>query len=152
MVKHAIAYLLLGTIVVLSLVGCSAETTEVKATDEQPALTISGLVDKPQSWTVSQIKEMEKAYARALCADSGQERDFSGPPINALLDLAQPQANASKVVFKGEYDLSGEITLAELRANTEGIVAVTGSGKLRVILPGLPGTVQINGLQAIEVQ
>ena len=152
MAMHRVALVLSALLLAALLSGCASRAPQETPTPAPVALTITGLVDRPQTWTVDQIKEMDKASAMALCSDSGKERDYTGPLVNGLLDAARPKPEAAEVIFYGEYDVTGQATLAEVRTAADGIVAVTGSGKLRVILPGLPGTAQVTGLTRIELR
>jgi len=116
------------------------------------ALTISGSVSKTIGWTIDDLAAKEQVRALAPCADSGRDKEFKGPSLNALLDQAKPKTRASEVVFFGAEGYQAVVALDAIRETPDAIVAVTPKGKCRLILPGLPEDKQVLGLTKIEVR
>jgi len=147
-VNQRIALVLLAVLALgLLLSGCGSPTIPSDA-----ALTISGQVRRPTGWTIDALRDLEQVRALAPCADSGRDKEFKGPSLNALLDQTQPKRSASEVVFTGAEGYQAVVPIDTLRETTEAIVAVTPKGKCRLILPGLPEDQQVLGLTKIEVR
>ena len=146
------------TIAALLLSGC-AKTEETTATEaatvEAPAgdiaLKVTGLVTTEMGWTEDEVKAMENVTVQATNKD-GELKDYTGVSLNALLDLAGVSADATAVVFVADDGLTGEVTLAELRACADCIVSFRDQGGFSTVLPGFPNNVQVKGVVEIQVK
>jgi len=132
----------------LLLSGC-AGTPKIPA---DAALTISGSVGQATGWTIDELSAKDQVHAMAPCADSGRDKEFKGPSLNALLDEAKPKKRAAEVVFTGAEGYQAVVSLDAIRETTDAIVAVTPKGKCRLILPGMPEDKQVLGLTKIELR
>ena len=138
--------LLLG--MMLLPVGCARETPIPPDT----ALVIEGLVGKPQALNLDALRSMEQVQAMAPCTDSGRDKEFKGPALNALLDLAKLKSKATEIVFTGDEGYTAVLALDAVRETTDAIIAVTPKGKCRLILPGQLADKQVLGLTTITLR
>jgi len=147
--NQRLAFLIFTILCVALLLSGCASGADIPA---DAALSVTGQVRRPIGWTIEALRDMEQVRALAPCADSGRDKEFKGPSLNALLDQAKPKSKASQVVFSGAEGYTATIDLDTIRQTTDAIVAVTPKGKCRLIVPGLPEEKQVLGLTRIEVR
>lgn len=144
-----LAFLVIAVLcVALLLSGCTS-SADIPA---DSALSVIGQVRRPTGWTIEALRDIEPMRAMAPCADSGRDKEFKGPSLNALLDEAKPRRGASEVVFAGAEGYTAIVSLDVVRQTSDAIVAVTDKGKCRLILPGQPEDKQVLGLTKIEIR
>ena len=76
--------------------------------------------------------------------------NLTGISLYSLLDTAEPADSATNVTFIGAGDRVGTVSLAEIRAQKDAAIVVTGTGMLRAIVPGTGAGTMI-GITAIIV-
>ena len=155
MKKSVYLMFVLLAVAALLLSGCAkteeATTTEAAAPAGDIALKVTGLVTTGMGWTEDEVKAMENVTVQATNKD-GELKDYTGVSLNALLDLAGVSADATAVVFVADDGLTGEVTLAELRACADCIVSFRDQGGFSTVLPGFPNNVQVKGVVEIQVK
>lgn len=133
--------------------------TEVPATEapatEAPtakvALKITGAVTSEQAWTEAEVKAMKTLDVESTNS-KGAKETYTGVLITDLLALAQPKADATKVVFVADDGYTGEISLAELKACADCILSFRSKGGFSSVLPNFPGNLQVKGVIEIQVK
>jgi hypothetical protein len=127
------------------------------ATSTAPAvpsgsLVISGLVTNPLSLTESALRAMVTATISAEEPKVGTE-SFTGVRLNTLLDVAQVQPSASKLVLTASDNYSADIDLASVRACTDCMIAFTTTpGSFLAVIHGQPGNMWVKNVIKIEVK
>ncbi|MFZ5856706.1 MAG: molybdopterin-dependent oxidoreductase [Chloroflexota bacterium] len=147
-------FLVLGLILSLALSACGQATpvpTEPPAASADIALKVTGAVAAEQAWTEAEVKAMTTIDVEAT-NNKGEKDTYTGVLIADLLALAQPNADATTVVFVADDGYTAEITLAELTACTNCIVSFRNNGGFSTVLPGLPGSLQVKGVVEIQVK
>jgi DMSO/TMAO reductase YedYZ molybdopterin-dependent catalytic subunit len=99
------------------------------------ALTITGAVDKELSLTLDALKAMPVLKLKAEHPKKGPQ-DYEGVRFAALLDLAKPKSGATKVILTSGDAYVTELTLSELRACADCLLAFN-AGKLDGAMPGM---------------
>ena len=127
--------------------------TEAPATEAPAAiaLKVTGAVAAEQAWTEAEVKAMTAIDVEATNS-KGEKQTYTGVLISDLLALAQPNADATTVVFVADDGYTAEITLAELTACTDCIISFRNNGGFSTVLPGLPGNLQVKGVVEIQVK
>jgi hypothetical protein len=138
-------------IVALLLVGCSSGEEAAPADSGEVALKITGSVANEQAWTEAQVKAMDTMEAEATNKD-GETKTYTGVLITDLLAEAQPNAEATTVVFVADDDYTAEITLEELNACSDCIVSFRNQGGFSTVLPEFSGKLQVKGVVEIQVK
>ena len=159
---------ILSLVLSLVLAACAPTSTELAptATEAPPAteassaagapaagvaLKVTGDVANQQAWTEEEVKAMN-----AIEVDStnskGEASTYTGVPLNDLLALAQPNADATTVVFMADDGYTAEISLEELNACNDCIASFRSNGGFSTVLPGYPGSMQVKGLIEIQVK
>jgi hypothetical protein len=158
-------FLVLGLILSLALSACgttaptSAPATEVPVVTEAPAteapvavaLKVTGAVAAEQAWTEAEVKAMTTIDVESTNS-KGEKATYTGVLISDLLAAAQPNADATTVVFVADDGYTAEISLAELTACTNCIVSFRSNGGFSTVLPGFPGSLQVKGVVEIQVK
>ena len=144
--------LLLALLLILGgAIGCAKEEVVPTAAPEPTALSISGEVDSPSGWSVSQLQDMPATSADFVNKD-GETDTYTGVAISMLLDEAKAKSGASTLSFVADDGYASDADLAEVLGVENGIVAIEEDGGLRVVLPGLSNKVQVKGLVEIQVE
>lgn len=115
------------------------------------ALKVTGSVANEQAWTEAQVKDMDTIEAVSTNKD-GEESTYTGVLITDLLADAQPNADATTVVFVADDDYTAEITLDELNTCPDCIVSFRNQGGFSTVLPGFSGKLQVKGVIEIQVK
>src|SRR5512137_123544 len=95
--------LLIAAIVIMVMIaGCKTTTTTsapaVAEPAATPALTVTGLVATPQSWTLDQFSALNVVDETVEHPKNGP-MDVSGVLLSELLALAAPTSAATAIVF-----------------------------------------------------
>lgn len=144
-------------IVVLSLVLSACGTAATPVPTEAPvvsadiALKVTGAVAAEQAWTEAEVKAMTTLEVESTNS-KGEKTAYTGVLISDLLALAQPNAEATTVVFVADDGYTAEISLAELIACTNCIVSFRNNGGFSTVLPDFGGKLQVKGVVEIQVK
>jgi tungstate transport system substrate-binding protein len=115
-------------------------------------LVITGAVEKPLGLKEADLRGLEVVKITAEHPKKGSE-DYEGVRLGALLALAKPAANASKVVFTAADGFSAEAELADLLGCADCLVAFTNTpGKLKMVMPALPSNLWVKDIITIELK
>jgi DMSO/TMAO reductase YedYZ molybdopterin-dependent catalytic subunit len=117
---------------------------------DNAALKITGSVESEIGWAGDKLRSMDTIDAEYTGKD-GETKTYTGIAINDLLDTAGPAAEATMLVLVADDGYSAEVTLAEVQACADCIVAFDDAG-FRSVLPGLSGKAQVKGLVEIQVK
>ncbi|MFN2153355.1 MAG: molybdopterin-dependent oxidoreductase [Anaerolineales bacterium] len=115
------------------------------------ALKVTGSVAKEQAWTEAQVKGMDTMEAVSTNKD-GETSTYTGVLITDLLAAAQPNADATTVVFVADDGYTAEVTLEELNACADCIVSFRNQGGFSTVLPGFSSKLQVKGVIEIQVK
>jgi hypothetical protein len=115
------------------------------------ALKVTGSVAKEQAWTEAQVKGMDTMEAVSTNKD-GETSTYTGVLITDLLAAAQPNAEATTVVFVADDGYTAEVTLEELNACADCIVSFRNQGGFSTVLPGFSSKLQVKGVIEIQVK
>jgi hypothetical protein len=138
-------------VVALLLVGCSSGDDAAPADSGEVALKITGSVANEQTWTEAQVKAMDTMEAESTNKE-GETKTYTGVLITDLLAEAQPNADASTVVFVADDGYTAEITLEELNACADCIVSFRNQGGFSTVMPDFSGKLQVKGVVEIQVK
>lgn len=129
--------------------------TEVSSASEAPAagvaLKVTGDVANQQAWTEDEVKAMNVIEVESINSQ-GEASTYTGVPLNDLLALAQPNADATMVVFLADDGSTAEISLDELSGCNDCIASFRNKGGFSTVLPGYPGNMQVKGVIEIQVK
>jgi molybdate transport system substrate-binding protein len=114
-------------------------------------LAIAGKIDTPMTLTGDDLKKLDQVDVKAT-DKGGTEQTYTGVPIAILLKNAGVQSGAQKVVFTGGDGYTAELSLTDLQADKDAIIAIDGNGALRDIIPTQMPKVWVKGLVKIDVQ
>ena len=131
------------------LTGCAA--TEEAAAPAEIALKVTGSVANEQAWTEAEVKAMDTLETEAT-NKKGETKTYTGVLITDLLAEAQPNADATTVVFVADDGYTAEITLEELNACTNCIVSFREQGGFSTVLPEFSTKLQVKGVVEIQVK
>ena len=115
------------------------------------ALKVTGSVANEQAWTEAQVKEMDTMEAVSTNKD-GETSTYTGVLITDLLAKAQPNADATTVVFLADDGYTAEISLEELNACADCIVSFRNQGGFSTVLPDFSGKLQVKGVVEFQVK
>jgi len=115
------------------------------------ALTISGAVEQPTSWTMAEFEALKVEKVTVEHPKKGQQT-YTGMRLNALLDLAKPQAKATAIVFTSADGYTIKVPLAEVRACADCLIAFNDKGGLGAVMPGFDTSAWAKDVIQIEVQ
>ena len=137
------------------LAGCGS-TPEPTAPPEpaasgDTALKITGNVSQEVGWPEEEVQAMETMEAESTNKE-GETKTYTGVPINQLLEVAGPAADATAVVFVADDGYTAEVTLAEVQGCADCIVSFRNQGGFSIVMPGFPGNLQVKGVIEIQVK
>lgn len=153
MSRTGITWVLMSLLAGLVLVSCAkSEPTPRPPVPEDSAIRVSGAVAQEYGWTTQDLKAMKTSQVEATDRD-GKTKTYTGVSINALLDYAQPKAEATAIQLKADYGYVVDLPLDKVKACEKCIVAFNEAGdQLLSVMPGFDTTAQIEGLVRILVK
>jgi DMSO/TMAO reductase YedYZ molybdopterin-dependent catalytic subunit len=125
--------------------------SEVVVPAGDAALTLTGLVDAGQSWSLEMLKSMDVVTLELEHPKKGMTK-YQGVRLNDLLALAGPQADAECLLFTAADGFTAEIKLADAQACTDCLVAFDDDGSLKLAMPGMDSGAWVKTLVSIEVK
>ncbi len=132
------------------LVGCGSVQPET-GIPADAALKITGNVANEIGWTEDAVKAMETIEAEST-NKKGETKSYTGVPLNELLKIAQPQAEAATLTLVGDDGFTSEVSLADAQACQDCIVSFRNQGSFSMVMPGFDGEAQVKGVIEIQVQ
>ena len=141
-------FLILG-MVSLALAAC--RQTAPAAEEGPVALKVTGAVASEQAWSEDAVKAMNTLDVEST-NKKGETDTYTGVLLTDLLALAQPNADATTVVFVANDGYTAEISLEELNACTDCIASFRNQGGFSTVLPGYEGKLQVKGVIEIQVK
>jgi hypothetical protein len=127
------------------------ETEADSGTAGDIALRITGEVASEVGWTEEEVRSMDTIEAEST-NKSGEVSTYTGVPISNLLEMAEVQAGATKIVYVADDGYTAEVTLEEVQSCEDCIISFRNQGGFSVVMPGFPGNVQVKGVIEIRVE
>jgi len=93
-------------------------------------------------WAEDEIKAMDTMDVETETSQ-GEMNTYTGVSLNALLDVAEPAADASTLVIIAIDGYLVEVDLAEIRACQDCTLSSPVQGGFRGTFPGFPGSVAV---------
>ncbi|HVN54754.1 MAG TPA: hypothetical protein VMT46_10525 [Anaerolineaceae bacterium] len=115
------------------------------------ALSLSGLVDRPLSWSLPELKKLDVVKATVEHPKSGK-MDVEGVRLNELLDLAgfKPEAKIVSMIASDGY--VSDVDLAAVRACKDCLIYFTDKGGLNAAMPGMQSNFWARDVEKIELK
>lgn len=156
MSKKWIIVLAMVALLFTLLSGCSTTATETTASEGEQvagpiALKITGKIASEMGWTETELRGMETIDSEYTGKD-GTTKTYTGVSINALLDEAGLQSDASTVSFVASDGYQADVPLADVQACLTCIVTFDEDGGLRMVMPDFSSKDQVKGVVEIQVQ
>ena len=115
------------------------------------ALKITGKVTAEIGWAEDQVRAMETIQAEST-NKAGETKTYTGVPLNALLELAGPQGDATTLSFVADDGFASDVDLAEAQACVDCIVSFRNQGGFSMVMPGFSSKAQVKGVIEIQVK
>jgi hypothetical protein len=131
-------------------------TSEPPATAAAPSvqgsLVVVGLVNQPLGFTEANLRALKVVQITAEHPKKGPT-NYDGVSLNALLDLSGVQPGASTLVLTASDGYAAEVSLSDVRACNDCLVAFTDSTDVfTLVMPGLPSSTWVKGVVSLEVK
>ncbi|PKO11892.1 MAG: hypothetical protein CVU39_26865 [Chloroflexi bacterium HGW-Chloroflexi-10] len=154
------------TTIQLNLDGAAAEpvvdtvnTLEPAAEGELPVVAadqadvvFSGLISAETGMDEAGLRSMEVVKITAEHPKKGSE-EYEGVRLNSILDLLGIKEGAVSLVFTAADGFSAEVSLADVRACTDCLLAFTNTeGKMKMVMPGMDSNAWVKDISKIEVK
>lgn len=149
--KHTLIRLSVVVLVILGLLAGCKQEAPAGGIPAEAALKITGKVNNEIGWTEDELKAMDIMEAEST-NKAGETSTYTGVGINTLLDKAGVARDATEVVFVADDGYTASVTLDELKACSDCIVAFRSEGGFSTVLPGFPSNVQVKGVTEIQAQ
>lgn len=156
MSKKWIIVLAMVALLFILLSGCGTTATETTVSEGEQvvgpiALKITGKIASEMGWTETELRGMETIDSEYTGKD-GTTKTYTGVSINALLDEAGLQSDASTVSFVASDGYQADVPLADVQACLTCIVTFDEDGGLRMVMPDFSSKDQVKGVVEIQVQ
>jgi len=135
----------------VALTACAPKAAEPAAPACAGGFKISGLVNAEQTFSLDQLKGMEAKKASSTNKE-GKTIEYTGVSLAKLFEAAGIKPEAKTLIFTGSDGYTKEVTLAEVQACADCILAIQEDGSFINIMPGLPGNTQVRWLVEIVVK
>ena len=128
-----------------------APTAASSAAAGSAALTLTGLVSKEQAWSLEDVHKMEVVKLTVEHPKKGKQ-DAEGVRLNALLDLAQPKAEAKTLVITAIDGFTAEVDLKAVRDCADCLIAFNQSAGLKSVMPGMESNLWVKDVVKLELK
>jgi DMSO/TMAO reductase YedYZ molybdopterin-dependent catalytic subunit len=125
--------------------------SEAAGVPDDAAFKITGNVKTEVGWTEEKIRSMDTIEAESTNKE-GETSTYTGVRISDLLSKADPNDDATTVVFVADDGYSAEAPLADIEACADCIVSFRNQGGFSIVAPGFAGNVQVKGVVEIQVK
>ena len=140
--------------------GSSADATATTAATETTVasdsgtptsgtISVKGMVDNPTTLTVESLKAMNVVQITAEHPKLG-EQQYSGVRFSELLTVVKAQAAAVTLVLGCSDGFMAEVTLADVRASADSMIAIGDDGTLNAVMPGMGGKAWAKDIVSME--
>ena len=147
--KHKFSLLIALVVVSTFLVSCGGSEEAAPIVEEAaPVVEEAALKVGETAFSIEQLEGMDTIVSEATKKD-GSTTEYTGVLVTDLLNEAG--AAGARLVFIASDGYEAELSMAELEGCADCIVAFDGE-ELRMVLPGLPSSVQIKGVVEIQVK
>lgn len=128
----------------------TATQVTVQPPSGNAALTLRGLVNNEQSWSLEQIQAQEIVKLTVEHPKKGK-LDVEGVRLNALLDLAGPKPEAQTLVLIASDGFTAEADLQAIRQCPDCLLAIE-DGILKAMMPGFESNFWVKDVTQIELK
>jgi hypothetical protein len=115
------------------------------------ALKITGNVSQEIGWPEEEVRTLDAIEVESTNKD-GETSTYTGVPINTLLEMAGPAADARTVVYVADDGYTAEVALADVQACENCIVSFRKQGGFSIVMPDFPGNLQVKGVIEIQIE
>ena len=147
--------IILFVVLAFAIAACSSPEPAAPAAEGgasgDAALKVTGKVDSEKAWTEDEVKAMPTLDAERANKEGVMET-YTGVSINALLDEAGVQSDATAIVMVADDGYEAEVALADIQACENCIMSFRSQGGFSSVLPDFPGNVQVKGVIEIKVK
>ncbi len=130
----------------------ATEEPVAPATEVEGSLVITGLVGQPLGFMEADLRALNVLQITAEHPKSGSA-EFEGVSLNALLDMAGVQDDATTLVVTAVDGYAAEVSLDEVRACTDCLIGFTNTlEKLKMVMPGFDSGAWVKDVVNLEVK
>jgi DMSO/TMAO reductase YedYZ molybdopterin-dependent catalytic subunit len=129
----------------------AAETPQIGTENVAGGLTLGGLVEKEQSWSMDDLKKMEVVKLTVEHPKKGK-MDVEGVRLNALLDKAGLKADAATLCIVASDDYKTDVEVKAVRDCPDCLIAFEDDGTLKAVMPGMESGFWAKNVVKIEVK
>lgn len=131
----------------------AAETATTAASDSgsttSGTIVVKGMVDNPLTLTVESLKAMNPVTITAEHPKLGKQQ-YTGVRFSDLLAALKVQAGATTLDLASSDGYMAEVSLADLKASADAMIAIGDDGTLNAVMPGLSGKAWAKDLVSLE--
>jgi len=127
-------------------------TPEAEPVPVEGALVVTGLVNQPLGLMEANLRALQVLQITAEHPKKGPTA-YEGVSLNALLDLAGVKEGAATLAITASDGYVSEISLDEVRACTDCLVAFTDTTDVfSLVMPGLPSGAWVKDVVSLDVK
>jgi len=115
------------------------------------SLVITGKAGTEQTWSWDDLHAMTVETLKVTHPKKG-EQEVTGVRLNSLLDLAAPAADATMLVIVADDGFTAEVSLADVRACPDCMIAFNDSNGLKSVMPDMESSFWVKGVVKIELK
>ena len=136
----------------LDVASASTEPVAATATEADATLTVTGSVNQELLLNEATLRSMNVLNITAEHPKKGKQ-DYTGVSLNELLDLAGIKDGATALVFTASDGYTSEVSLAEVRACTDCLVAFTDTPEhFNLAMPNMGSSAWAKEVIKVEVK
>jgi DMSO/TMAO reductase YedYZ molybdopterin-dependent catalytic subunit len=144
---------MIGKVEMIQLNLPAAATPTTPSPTTSGTLVISGEINQALALTDSDLHGMKVVTISTIPPKQTTTQSYTGVLLNDLLDRAGVKAGASSVLFTASDGYSAEVSLADIRACTDCLLAFSKTaGSYSTIMPGMLGNNWTKNVIKIEVK
>ncbi len=128
----------------------AAEPTE-EATAGEAGLTITGAVAEEQLLSMESLQQLEVVELEIEHPKKGMQT-YEGVRLNTLLDQAGIQEEAAELMATAADGYQVQLSLADVRACADCLVAFDEGGRLKLVMPGMESSVWVKDVVKLEAR
>jgi DMSO/TMAO reductase YedYZ molybdopterin-dependent catalytic subunit len=121
------------------------------ANSSQPVLTLTGLVQKEQQWTLDDLKKLDVVKLSVEHPKKGK-MDVEGVNLKALLDMAGVKDDAKTFSMTASDGYSSQIDLKSVQSCKDCLVVFNESGGVNSVMVGMQSNLWVKNLAKIEIK
>ncbi|NLE73965.1 MAG: molybdopterin-dependent oxidoreductase [Actinobacteria bacterium] len=130
----------------------AADTPDATASEPvSGTIVVKGMVDNPITLTADVLQAMNPVTITATHPKMG-DQEYTGVRLSDLLTTLEVQSTATTLLLGATDGFMAEISLADIEATPDAMIAIDSDGRLNGVMPGMSGKAWVKDIVSMDLK